>query len=74
MKYKVGDIFVSSKVGVVTIIEQQHSSDNETWFKCKVYDRELLMERIEVLSDTTFNRWREYRIFKFYPVVGEMVK
>ena len=66
--YKVGDIFVSNTLGVVTILEVKESIYNKT-YKCKVYDKQKVQDRIEYLNDATFNNWRTYNMYKFYPVV-----
>lgn len=65
--YKPGDIFVSAKQGVITILEvQTHSGAN--CYKCKVYDKATVQDKIEHIWEYTFKTWRDYNIYKFYPV------
>jgi len=66
--YKPGDIFVSAKYGVVTILEV----DNESIFpkyKCKVYSKADVRDSIATYDADTFKIWRDYDHYKFYPVV-----
>jgi len=66
--YKPGDIFVSAKQGVVTILEAQtHSGVN--CYKCKVYDKATVQDEIQYIWEHTFKTWRDYNVYKFYPVV-----
>jgi hypothetical protein len=65
--YKPGDIFVSTKHGVVTILE----IDNQSVYckyKCRTYDKQKVEERIEFIGEDTFKMWRDYNVYKFYPV------
>jgi hypothetical protein len=65
--YNVGDIFVSTKYGVVTILEV----DNESIFpryKCKVYDKIDVRDSIKYYDDHLFNVWREQEYYEFYRV------
>jgi hypothetical protein len=65
--YKVGDIFVSTTYGVVTILEV----DNESIYpryKCKVYNKIDVRDSIKYYDHHTFNVWRQYEHYKFYPV------
>lgn len=65
--YKPGDIFVSAKYGVVTILE----IDNKLMyprFKCKVYNKADVRDTIEYYTASQFKMWRDYEHYKFYPV------
>ncbi len=73
--YKPGDIFVSAKYGVVTILEVDNESisprDNETIcprYKCKVYSKIEVRDSIKYYDNIAFNVWRQYGEYKFYPV------
>lgn len=65
--YKVGDIFVSAKYGVVTILEVDNQSDSPR-YKCKVYSKIEVRDSIKYYDNITFNVWRQYGEYNFYPV------
>jgi hypothetical protein len=66
--YKVGDIFVSPKYGVVTILEVDNESDSPR-YKCKVYSKIEVRDSIKYYDKIHFNVWIQYEDYKFYPVV-----
>lgn len=64
MKYKVGDLFIDTRRGVMTIVE---AYDNKH-YKCNVYDKIKLCNSVEIISENDLNLLREYSVYRFYPV------
>lgn len=65
--YKPGDIFVSAKYGVVTILEVDNESGVPR-YKCKVYSKIEVRDSIKYYDNIAFSVWRQYGEYKFYPV------
>jgi hypothetical protein len=62
--YKPGDILVSTKLGVITILEQLPHHQ----YKCRFYDKETVKDCIKHYQATHLDGFIEYETFKFYPV------
>ncbi len=66
-EFTVGDIFVSPKYGVVTILEVDNQSIYPR-YKCKVYNKIDVQDSIKYYDGHTFNVWRRYKDYEFYAV------
>ena len=62
--YKPGDILVSAKYGVITILEEMQ----DHFYKCKHYDKFLVKDSIKYYENAHLDSFIEYSTFKFYPV------
>jgi hypothetical protein len=71
MKYNVGDIFVSTSRGVITILDIIETTDKtaDKIYCCKVYDKKEVKDRTEKIQEYLFNMYVKCEIYKHYPVV-----
>lgn len=71
MKYSVGDIFVSSSRGVITILDILEKKDTtaDTIYCCKVYDKKEVKDHMENIQEYLLNMYLKCDIYKLYSVV-----
>jgi hypothetical protein len=70
MKYQVGDIFVSSTRGVITIISVFDNKDKtaDILYRCKVYDKVEVKEKNENIQETILQMLVKCDIYKHHAV------
>jgi hypothetical protein len=71
MKYNVGDIFVSTSCGVITILDivEKIDAKADTFYRCKVYDKKQAKDHTENIPEYLFNMFIKYDMYKLYSVV-----
>jgi len=71
MKYNVGDIFVSTSCGVITILDivEKIDAKADTFYRCKVYDKKQAKDYTENIPEYLFNMFIKYDMYKLYSVV-----
>ena len=62
--YKPGDILVSAKIGVITILEALPHEQ----YKCKIYDKKPVRDYIQHYQGTHLDLYIETQTYKFYPI------
>jgi hypothetical protein len=71
MKYNVGDIFVSTSRGVITILDviEKIDAKADTFYRCKVYDKKEAKDYTENIPEYLFNMFIKCDMYKLYSVV-----